>query len=354
MLAYILSNKNLAVKDILEFNEYEFKEDIEYSDKSFITVAKKPVIANDDFVFCKDENDTMFMGICETFESKSEHMEYSISLLQKENLFDRDIFVEREELIFNVGIEDFIVNAIRNNFISSGDVLMDKVYLSVRAGTHTPVAAKVDAEEGVYNLKTYLGNAKQYYGIFLEFDVVDKQLRILVHKREEKTVQLDTGVSDIAEYKETYSVSVLARLLVKWKIPDTEDEQGNPVIGAETNRKFFLLTNRTITENINHEERADGISKSVYIEAETEEEMLQRVYDEFSSNEYSHKVSLKLNRSSRLYPEQEFFVGRKCTLKTKSGIRTSFISKKEVSSQEIMASLTFGNLKVTLIEKLRR
>lgn len=354
MLAYILSNKNLRTKDILEFEDYEFKEDIEYSNKSTITVAKKPEIVSDDFVFCKNENEVMFVGICSTFESKSGDAEYSISLLQKENLFDREIFVEHENLIFDIGIEDFIVRAIQDNFTDSGDVWMDKGYISVMAETHTPVAAKVDAENGVYNLKTYLGNAKQYYGIFLDFEILNGQLQIHVKKRADEAVQIDSEVSDISEYQETYSVSVLARLLVKWKIPDTEDAEGNVITGAETRRSFFLLSDRTISEDQEHKDRAAGISKSVYIEAETEEEMLQQVYDEFSSNEYNHKISLKLNRASRLYPETEFFVGRKCTIKTKSGIRTSIIAKKEISSKEVMASLAFGNLKVTLIEKIRR
>ena len=39
MLAYVLDNKNLKIKDILEFEQYEFKEDIDYSDKGIMNIS---------------------------------------------------------------------------------------------------------------------------------------------------------------------------------------------------------------------------------------------------------------------------------------------------------------------------
>lgn len=353
MLAYILDNKTIKIKDILEFGQYDFNMDIDYMDKSSITVARKPNVSDDDFVYCKDDNNVLFTGICDTYKSNGNDAEYTISLRQKENLFDRQIFVEHEELISGTGIEDFISRAIRDNFTASGDTLMDKTYITVTAVTHTQVAAKVDADKGVYNLKTYLGNAKQYYGIFTDFEFSGNRLIIKVLKREEPIIPIDIEVTDVSDYSEVYSVSVLARLLVNWKIPDKENN-GAATIGALTRRKFFLRADRTITENIHDTDRAAGTAKSMYIETETEAEMLQQVYNEFASNQYSHKISFSLNRNSKLYPENRFYVGRKCTIKTKSGVRTSMITKSGIKNTSSMINLTFGNLKVTLIEKLRR
>ena len=114
--------------DVYKRQEYDFREDIDYNDKSSITVARKPIIADDDFVFCKDDNITVFTGICDTYKSGSDNEAYTISLLQKECLFDRQIFVEHENLISGTGIEDFIVQAIRDNYTASGDTLMDRPY----------------------------------------------------------------------------------------------------------------------------------------------------------------------------------------------------------------------------------
>lgn len=353
MIAYILDNKELKIKDIIEFEKYEFPSDIEYQDKSSITVARKPEIKDDDFVFCKDGNDIKFAGICDTYKSNSGSNEYQIILKQKENLFDRMVFVENQEMILAAGIEDFIANAIINNFVESGDPAMDKSYITVSAKTHTPVAAKVDAENGVYNLKTYLGNAKQYYGIFLDFYFSNGKLEIQVRKNNDTEIPIDIEVSDVSDYSESYEISVLAKLLVKWKIPDSQDSSGNTITGPVTMKTFYLLSDRSVSEDISNPNRADGTVKSAYIEAETEEEMRQQVTNEFSANQYNHKISFRLSKDSKLYPYERFYVGRKCRIKTKTGIKTSIVTKVKETSESDSVVLTFGNLKVTLIEKLR-
>ena len=353
MIAYILDNMDLHIKDIIEFEKNEFVEDIEYAEKSKITVSKKPNAKDDDFVYCKDGNESVYTGICETYKGTSTENEYQIILKQKENLFDRKIFVANQELISTVGIEDFIVKAIKDNFISSGDVMMDKSYISVVAETHTPIKAKVDVENGIYNLKTYLGNAKQYYGIFLDFNISKNGLVITVRRDENGEIPIDIEVSDVTDYKETYEVSVLAKLIVRWKIPDIEDTDGNITVGAVEDRIYYLLSDRTVTEDGADSSRAAGMVDSIYIEAETEEEMRQKVANRFVSNEYNHKIVFELSKNSRLYPYKRFYVGRKCRIKTKTGIKTSMVTKQRVESDSGMVGLTFGNLKVTMIEKLR-
>lgn len=354
MIAYILDNMNLHIKDIIEFEDYEFYEDIEYAEKSKIIAPKKPNATDDDLVYCKDGNEIVYIGICETYKGTSNENEYQINLKQKENLFDRRIFVSDQELISTVGIEDFIVKAVTDNFISSGDVMMDKSYIRICAETHTPVRAKVEAENGIYNLKTYLGNAKQYYGIFLDFDISNNGLVITVRKNTEEEIPIDIEVSDVTDYTETYEVSVLAKLSVRWKIPDTKDISENVISGAVEDRTYYLLADRTVTENGNDEKRAAGTVDSIYIEAETEEEMRQMVTNQFVSNEYNHKIAFDLSKISRLYPYKRFYVGRKCRIKTKTGIKSSMVTKQKRMSDCGMVGLTFGNLKVTMIEKLRR
>lgn len=348
MIAYVLSNQDLKIKDILEFEKYEFLEDINYSNKSSITVSSKPGIEDDDFVICKDGNSIVFIGICDTYSSGSDNANYKITLLQKECFFDRKIFIDQEALISNTGIEDFIVNAIRGNFTDSGDALTDKIYIKVFASTHTRIAAKVDADDGTYNLKTYLGNVKEYYGIYTDFSFSDGQLLIEIKRKDDPVIPINIEESDVSEYRETYSVAALTRLRVCWKIPDGADS-----IGEETYKEYYLRADRTITTDKNDPMRASGIVKSVRIEAQKEEEMLQEVYNQFTSNQYSHKITFELVKSSRLYPSERFYVGRKCMIKTKTGVKTSIVTGCILKDTKNTISLTFGNLKVTLIEKLR-
>lgn len=349
MYAYILDNQDLSVKDVLEFEDYDFKWDIDYDNKSSITVVGKPNIEDDDFVICKNENDIIFCGICNNCVADSATEVYTISLLQIQQLFSRQIFVGNESLIASVGIEDFIVSEIQSNFTASGDELVDKPYINVTATTHTLVAAKVDTENGIYNLKTYLGNARQYYGICLDFSFSNKQLNITIKKDATGQIPIDTGISDITEYIETYEVSVLSKLVVRWKVPDTDETEG-PL----TTRTFFLLADRSITEDSANADRAKGIIKSLYIEAQEEAEMLQQVHNEFAGNIYNHKISFSIRQGSQCYPEPDFSIGRKCLIKTCAGVKASMVTGITKTSTSNLVQITMGNLKITLIEKLRR
>ena len=227
LIAYILDSLTLKIKDVLEFETYEFKTDIDYDDKSTITVFKQPDALSGDYVICKCGNATAFIGIFKEYETDSKTNEYKCTLLQKEQLFDRFVFVKNEELISGTGIEDFIAQTITENWISSGDPKLDKGYLSVVAHTHTKVYAKVsttvDLTDGCFNLKTYLGNALEYYGIKLAFDISSTGLVIDILKDSASSYQVNVNDSDISEYTENYAVEALAKLLVRFDLVENNE-----------------------------------------------------------------------------------------------------------------------------------
>ncbi len=357
-LAYILDGRTFRPKDILEYTDYSFSEDIDYSNKSSITVPRAPAVEKSDFVICKNDNLIEFQGICESYTSSEKQTMYTVSLLQKENFFDRTILVEDEDSISGTGVEDFVKKTIESNWISSGDPLLDTDKITVTVSTHTPVYAKVsttvNSNDGVYNLKTYLGNLKQYYGIYTDFDIKNGSLKITVRRKTDDPVCFNTSVSDISDYSETYDVDVLAKLIAMWKIPDTEDDNGKTIIGAETKRTFYLLADRTITENVSDENRASGTVESIRIETETEEGFLQSVKNEFSGNAYNHKISFSLRTETKLYDVAGLYIGRSCMVKTKTGIKTSIITQTSTSSDSGTKEIVLGTLPVTLIEKIRR
>ena len=354
MIAYILDSMNLSIKDILQFNSYELKEDIDYTNKGSLEVSRQPDIADDDFVLLKnDDNQVFFTGICDTCDNSSLTTNYTINLRQKETLFDRKIFCGNDEIILSQGIEDFIAEEIMNNFVSAGDELTDKKFIRVSVDTHTKLAKRVDTDNGIYNLKTFLGNCRQYYGIFTDFEFSGAALLIRIYKKANTPMNIATDVSDITDYNETYEVTVLSKLKVRWKIPDAEDEVGNPIIGAVHIREFFLLADRTISEDKNSRDRAKGSIDSLYVETATEQEMLQAVYDAFSANSYNHKITFNII-PSKLYPAEELYLGKQCKVRTKAGIRESMITGLTRSSSSNLYQVALGNLQVTLIEKLRR
>lgn len=343
LLAYVVDAVTLLVKDVLEFETFEFSLDTEFANKSKIVVAKQPNIEHDDFVICKCAGSTVFVGICDSFASESDSAAYTITLRQKECLFDRFIFVDGEALISSTGVEDFIAKAITDNWISSGDAMLDRSYLTVTAVTHTPVNAKVASTvtltDGAYNLKTYLGNVLEFYKIYLEFDfAADNMLNIIVYKDISATASVDVLLTDISGYSEQYSVDALTKLNVQWN---------------GTAYTFYLLANRTITTDGSDPNRATGQTRSMVIEADSYDEMYQAVVDEFSRNSYKHKINFALFMDSQLYDYRDLYIGRDTVIKTKTGIRSSLVTAQSITNNSRFAAVTFGKLKVTLIEKIR-
>lgn len=343
LLAYVLDAQTLAVKDLLEFETFELRIDTEFANKSKIIVPVKPNIAHDDFVVCKCAGETIYIGICDTYASESDSSAYSITLRQKENLFDRFIFIDNEALIASTGIEDFIAQAITDNWIQSGDAMLDRSYMTVTPLTHTPISAKVSTTvsltDGAYNLKTYLGNALEFYKIYVGFDFTqDGRLDLTVYQDARAALSIDVLLTDVSGYSETYSVDALTKLCVSWN---------------NSSYTFYLLANRNITTDGTNPNRAVGRTKSMVVEADTYDEMYQTVVDEFSRNSYSHKISFSLFMDSNLYDYRDFYPGRATEIKTKSGLRSSLVTAQAMTSNSRFASITFGKLKVTLIEKIR-
>ena len=353
LLAYIIDAASLKVKDLLEFEAYEFLKDTEYANKSSITVFRKPIVDKDDYIICKCGRDTVYTGIYKDYSTSSKSSEYKITILQKEQLFDRFVFIKNEQLISTVGIEDFIAEIIKANWISSGDDMTDRKYMTVTALTHTPVYAKVSTTvtltDGAFNLKTYLGNALEHYGIQVGMEIIENKLNVYIVKINDTAVGVNVNDSDISEYSEQYSADALTSLHVEWQ---QEAAEGDEII-ATTQRAYYLLNDRSISTDKTDANRAKGSIRSKVVKTKTEEEMYQNVKDAFSQNSFSHKISFNLYMDSQIYNYLDFEIGKSCTIKTKDGIRTSLVTAVSINNKSRFAKIELGKLKVTLIEKIR-
>lgn len=120
-------------------------------------------------------------------------------------------------------------------------------------------------------------------------------------------------------------------------------------------KTYFLRSDRTITEDANDPERVDGTVKTIYVEAETEEEMYQEALNEFKSNSYNHSVTAKFLINSKLYDTNDLYVGRRCRILTeKAGIKETMITAVKRKDESDYIEVTFGSLPVTLTRKLRK
>ncbi|MCD7726055.1 MAG: hypothetical protein LUI12_11010, partial [Clostridiales bacterium] len=344
--AYIVAKQDLTILDILTASEYEIELDSEFTGKSTVTTARKPTYEQGDYIFLKNSSGTFYKGVIDTVDNTNGESKHTLNCLEIENIFDQKIVISEENLINETGIEDFIALAIEENFVSSDDALLNLDYITVVVSTHPPIAASVDTDDGgIFNLLTYIGNAREYYGIFLDFEFTGKALTISISKKDQETFKFDSTVSDVDDYDEVYSVDVLAKLTAVWSTSE----------GVTTILKRYLKTDRTTTDDVDDPDRAVGSSDTIYIECDTEDEALQEIANEFKSNSYKHSVTANVRRSSLIYPESAFYVGHECEIKTVShGIKDSMITNVSYSNDSEYIAVKFGNMAVTLIEKLRK
>lgn len=368
---WYLDKKTAAFKAFDEASSYSIGTDIEFKEKTKVVVPNRPDLQNDDFVVLRDGKGVVYQGICS--EISVGKAPYTLTLKPLECIFDRTIYVSNEDRISlsDYGIEWFIYCAIRDNFVNSGDAMFDKTYIRFWVPTHTArdvkVSSIVDTDNGIYNLKTFLGNVLELYGIRLGFTFGDGYLTISIYNQNTdlQAIDIDTNFSDIIDYEETYTVDVLAKLNVKWGIPDNEasyvDEAtetlyvGNALADIQY-FTFYLQNDRTITDDPLSTKRVDGTVKTVYIETEDENELIEQVIDEFASNKYEHKITFKLSKNSKLYSYTDFIIGRPVRIKSKKTglIKESIITKITESSGSDIYTITIGKLAVTLIDKIRR
>lgn len=342
MLCYFISKKDYSILNCVEVNSYSITHNLDIGGKSKIVIAADPKASKEDYVLLKDGKETKFKGIVENIDNYQGEKTHTVSCLEIERIFDQKIFLSDTDIIQSTGIEDFIVKTIKTYFSHTGDSFIDMPYMNCKALTHTKVNSKPSADDEIYNLKTYIGNIKEQYGIFIDFDFTKTELNVSVYKKEQSAMQIDTTITDVDSCKETYEIKALSKLNVLFKNLTTETEE---------KRTFYLHTNRSISEE--NKNRVEGTTSSLYVAMDTEEEMLQAVYDEFKSNSYSHLIEADIFAKSKLYPVEELYVGHEVKIKTAVGIKESIISEIAHSDASNAISVKFGNLKVSLTDKLK-
>ena len=217
MLCYFISKKDFKILNCTEVNSYSVTHNIDIGGKTKIVIADNPKAAKEDYVLLKDGKKTIFKGIIEHIDNVQGEKTHTISCLEIERIFDQKIFLSDTETIQTYGIEDFISQTIKKYIARTGDSFTDLPYMRCYALTHTKVNSKPSADDGIYNLKTYIGNVKEQYGIFIDFEFTSTNLNISIYKKEQSAMQIDTTITDVVSCKETYEVKALSKLNVLFK-----------------------------------------------------------------------------------------------------------------------------------------
>lgn len=337
-LVYFLDKKTFKIKDIVKYENYNINIDEETNAKTTFEIMKKNNIANKDFVFIKRNNNIDYIGIIDDIVNENGEIKQSITCKYISNIFDRKIILKNESLISNTGIEDFILYTIQNQFTQSDDTLLNLNFLDVEILTHTPIQKSVDTENNIYNFHTFITNCTQNYNIVLDFKYENKRLKLSVYKQESEVRKIDTTLSDVCNYTEVFEKDVTAKVTVL-----CEDS---------SEHSWYLLADRTTTDNKNDENRADGLIETVY--TTNVEDARQTALDIFKANSYKHMITFNLKRDTKLFDVKNLKIGTKINIKTNNNIiLDTYISAIEDNGGAFV-KYTTGNMRINFIDKLKK
>lgn len=338
-VAYFLDKNTFEILDVVQLADYEINLDEETNAKTTMTVLQKLNASDKDFVFIKEEGQIIYIGIIEAPTNKNGEEKYNINATYVTNLFDRKVILKNQELISTKGIEDFIEFTIKNNFTESDDTILNKTFIDIEVKTHTTKNFSVENDNGIYNFHTFMTNCTQNYNIAYDFQVINKRLKMTIYKSEETEDLIDTNVSDISDYYEKFKTNVVSKVTVL-----TAD-------GVETN--YYLLTDRTTTQNKDDENRAIGDIVVVY--EENQENVQETALNQFKSNSYSHLIEFNININSTLFDVKNWHIGKPIKTKSKSNnVINTYISAITKKMNAKIWKIKAGNIRITLLDKLKQ
>ena len=325
---WIFSWRDFSLKGIVQLISPEIIEDEETNSNSTVVVIKETAAVSNDIVAIKRNEKVVFWGIIDNIQNERGEKKFVYTLKYLTNLFNQKIILENEILIKTVGIEDFIANAITNNFINNSDTFVNLTYLRLEVKSHTTKQTTVsNVENEIYNLHTWMTNCTLLYNITYEFTIVDGGLVLVIENKEKQKILIDTNAMNITDYEEVFETNITSKVVV---LTST-----NPYI-------LYLKTDRTTTTNPNDPDRAYGKVETIYIENYSDAQ--QSALDVIRANTYNHNITFKLNK---FIP-----VGTPIAIKTKKSlIYDSYISSVKITNNNFY-EFECGNIRINFIEKL--
>ena len=334
-LVYFLSRTDLEIKDVIEFENYEYVIDEETNKNTIFNIMKKVNAENGDIVVLQQNGNIDYVGVIKDIENENGELKRKVTLKYISNIFDRKVILENENLISESGIEDFIAKEIYNNFTNSDDTLLNIKWLDVEVKTHTKITKSVDNDNGIYNFHTFVTNCSQNYNIILDFSYVNKRIKLTIYKQESETQLIDTTVPDISNYTEKFETSVIVKVIVK---TDTDVQ------------KWYLLSDRTTTQDKDNTDRASGEVETVY--TSKSEDAKQTALDKFKSNTYNHYISFDINRNSKLFDVSKLKIGTPINVRTNNNVILNTYISAITDKGNSFINITCGNMRINFIDKL--
>lgn len=328
MQAYVISRTDLKTKDVAAFISYEINADTASAVQSSFSFASAPNASNGDYILLRG----IYLGIISGMEADKKTTVTTLRSFPVGSILSRNILLDDPQNI----TESYIVSVIIDNFVNSGDALIDIPYIAALAKTQTSLGITPHNENGIYNVETFLRYCAMRHHIFADFELTPEALTVGIENRTPPMHIIDATVADILNLNETVVSDCVSKLTVKTST------------GVAT---YYLFDDGTFGTNPLSGIRVQGKADTLYCENAADAE--KAAGDLFAKNKYSHLIEVEILSSSKLYNTANMRLYDRVKIKTKTGVYDSYISFKSQRSAAKTVLFKFGDAKLTLTDKLK-
>jgi hypothetical protein len=332
MQAYVISKIDLKVRDAAVTIGYEMNEDTSAPAVTSMNFARMPAVSAGDYVCLKEAAETVYLGIISGMETDKKTSVATLRALPVSSIFSRNILLSSPQAV----TENYILSAINDNFVTSGDAMTDIPYISATAATQTLLDITPHNDNGIYNLDTFLRYVARRHHIFPDFELKDNALGLSIENRNPPLHIIDAMVADVFGLNETVVSECVSKVTVK--------------TSAEVST-YYLFENGSYGTDPGAGIRMQGKADTVYCENAADAE--KTAGDIFAKNKFSHLIEAEILLRSKLYDTANMQLYDRAMVKTKTGVYDTYISFKSRKSTAKTVLFKFGDARLTLTDKLK-
>lgn len=326
-------------KGVIEISEPILEQDEETNSTSSVKIKKYDNFGNKinyniqelDLIFVRKNKETIYNGVVTKISDGDNFVQ--ISFKDIINIFDEQISTNNgllNTIQKNVGIEDALASAI-STFWTSGYYGQNSINTNVT--THTPVNANIPAENGIFNLATYMNNVKMLYDIAIDFDFK----------------LIDSTTEDYRLIANIYKKNVENKRIIDLKICTNVEEVYNSTvlaivtaIGPNQESLIYCLHNDRTIKPYGEDLGSMVFGKKTTIYVDDWSTAVQEITNQFKGNRYDHLYQFQSN--------QEYEINEPVILVTESGEKVeSYITSKKWLSNGF--EYKTGKIRVKFLDK---
>lgn len=261
-------------------------------------------------------------------------------------------FVVQEYNFSNVVIEDVIAQIINEKFKTNVDDLKN-IMIDVTSTTSTSGTIYFEQDKFTYTLKDLIVDSFKLFNIVVDgyYDYESSMIKIEIGKEESAILDIDFKTFDVIDFSYTDIEQTTNKVNLYEKITDETS-------GAVTYNKldtYYLLVDGTHTTDPN----AIGRISNVVETYDTVENDSTKIQDYLNKNlintSYNSELSFRIKKDSKLYNQDDFFIGKKLRLYTDNfGLIETIISEKIIEKNSGYNTIKCGNNNFDLITILKK